>query len=110
MSFRPTENRIFVRMDPLHEKKVGSLILPQTRKHVTYRGTVTAVGPKCERLKEGDRVLFVHVVGVKANLPENDDLPELQNTIILHEPECLAAESGHALSLVPDAQPGELAS
>lgn len=88
--YEPVEDRMFVKQTIESEKRIGSIILPNNRKSIVLRGTVTAVGPLCKRIKPGDSVLFVHVAGVKCGLPELDDIEEMRQTVVIRENEIMA--------------------
>lgn len=98
--FRPVEDRVVVRLEKSDAEMVtdAGIILPNNRKQIVVRGVVLQVGPDVRRVKAGDSVLMVHVVGVKCGLPELDDLPELKDCNILKETEFLCVEPAEEAS------------
>lgn len=60
---RPMNDQVVIKRDPPQTTYASGLIIPDA--HVDFRstaGTVLAVGPKCNEVKIGDRVLL-HIYG-----------------------------------------------
>lgn len=58
MKLTPTFQKIIVLPDPTEEKTAGGLFIPEVAKERPTWGTVIAVGPECECVQQGDRVVF----------------------------------------------------
>lgn len=58
MKFRPVNDWVLVKMDPL-ETHAGAIIIPDTALGQDHRkATVVSAGPEATGLTEGDRVVF----------------------------------------------------
>lgn len=60
-------DRVIVRPDTPEELTAGGIIIPDTAKDsiVTIYGTVLVVGPKCNQVKTGDRVIYNKYYGLE---------------------------------------------
>lgn len=57
MNILPRNDRIVVRRHPPKQQK-GSIVIPDAASEKSQRGTILAVGPKCDTVKPGMEVLF----------------------------------------------------
>jgi co-chaperonin GroES (HSP10) len=60
MDMRPLNKRILIKRDPLPEKKVGSIFLPDENSQTQYpsTGIILKVAKGVETVEPGDRVIF----------------------------------------------------
>ena len=64
----PLRANVLVRPDPPPDKTAGGLLLPDTVKTRSQRGTVLAIGPDCRGVHVGDRVLFTYWSAIHLDL------------------------------------------
>jgi co-chaperonin GroES (HSP10) len=66
IEIRPTADKIYVVLDPVEEKKVGSLIVPRLHSETVRLATIRAIGPDVdpERVRVGGRVVVTYMCGV----------------------------------------------
>jgi len=67
----PLEDRVLVKLlDPVEERTVGGILIPDTAREQPHEAIVVAVGPKGEDMpvKSGDRVIFAKYSGVELKL------------------------------------------
>ena len=66
IEIRPTADKIYVILDPVEEKKVGSLIVPRLHSETVRLGTIKAIGPDVDpgRVKIGGRIIVTYMAGV----------------------------------------------
>lgn len=69
----PLGNKIIVTPDPIEEKKIGGIIIPQTAITPFKAGTVTAVPKSVTAIKKGDHVNFHRSAGTKMR-PDEETL------------------------------------
>ena len=83
---RPLFDRVLVKRDPLPEKKVGSIFLPDDNSIVKVSpwGTVIEVGTQCTTVKKGDRILFHQFATF--------DFDKSENLVIVKEDDILGRE------------------
>lgn len=63
MRIIPMGTRLYIVLDPVAEKKVGSIHIPDMHSELTRTGVVAAVGNEVEHYKVGDRILVTYNVG-----------------------------------------------
>ena len=85
VSYTPIADRIIVLRDKAVEK-IGDIHLPEQAREKPYMGTVQGVGPKCEQLQPGMRVIFASFAGQP--LPDNPDM------LLLREDDVMAIAEG----------------
>lgn len=91
VSIRPHGNRLYLVLDMVEERKIGSLYVPDKHSEHSRTGIVRAVGEDVKHYKPGDRVLISYYSGVVVDLPEINVLGEGQDVHrILREDEILA--------------------
>lgn len=74
-SIRPLGDRVLVDPDPAEEKtKNAGLIIPDSAKSKPVKGTVLAVGPFAQTVKEGNRVMYSEHAGTRIVLNEKSFL------------------------------------
>lgn len=75
MKFVPLDDRVLVKpVDPVEKTKSG-IYLPDTAKEKSQEGVVIAVGTDDdlqEKIKEGDRILFVKYGGTEVKIDDED--------------------------------------
>lgn len=89
----PSADRVIVRPDNLAERKIGSIIIPQTAWEEYVTGEVVAVGPgptgehgSCPMTsKVGDRVIFPPSLGRK--VPVTNDEGKEEDYIVIRQHE-----------------------
>lgn len=91
ISYAPMGDRVFVLPVQAADRQIGSIIIPNNARSVVMRGEVKAVGPEVNVLRPGDKVLYVHVMGVKGDRPELADTT-VAGLTILREHEISAAD------------------
>ena len=67
MRIVPTGIRLYLVLDPVHEKTVGKIVLPDKHSELTRTGRIEAVGDGVTLYKVGDRVLVTYNVGRAIN-------------------------------------------
>jgi co-chaperonin GroES (HSP10) len=58
LKIQPMGTRLYVILDAVSEKQVGSIILPGKHVELTRLGTVQAIGSEVTNYKVGDRVMM----------------------------------------------------
>jgi len=75
VKFVPLDDRVLVKpVDPVEKTKSG-IYLPDTAKEKSQEGVVIAVGTDDdlqEKIKEGDRILFVKYGGTEVKIDDED--------------------------------------
>jgi|TARA_R110000822_G_scaffold2794_7_gene12981 co-chaperonin GroES (HSP10) len=64
MKFKPLNKRVLVKLDEAKMQTDAGIYLPQTAQNDFSTGKVIAVGTEAALVKEGDRIMFAHSVGV----------------------------------------------
>lgn len=64
----PLKANLLVKPDPPQERSHGGILLPDSIKTRSQRGTVIAVGPDCKGVQVGARVLFTYWSAVHLDL------------------------------------------
>lgn len=64
----PLNDKILIKVDETEEVTAGGIILPDSAKKITQVGTVVAVGPGQQRIKEDDRVIYAKYGGVDVDI------------------------------------------
>ena len=90
MRIVPMGVRIYLILDPVAEKMVGSIHIPATHSELTRTGTVQAVGGGVTMYEPGDRVLVTYNVGRAINPVTEDFTPANDIHRIVVEEEILA--------------------
>lgn len=91
MIIRPQRNNLYVRLEPVGEKKVGSIFVPGKHVELSRIATVLAIGNEVEKeglYKVGDKVLVNWTAGVVLDLIE--EAMEADCHRIIADNECLA--------------------
>lgn len=73
MKFIPRPGRLYVVLNSVGERRVGSILLPDMHSEPTRIGTVRAAGPDVDGIAVGDRVLVSYYSGVVITMPELRD-------------------------------------
>jgi co-chaperonin GroES (HSP10) len=82
--------RLYVILNPVHEKQVGSIIVPDKHSELTRIATVQCVGDKVEKFKVGDQILLSYHSGVVIAPVEDGFSPSNEIFRIITEDEILA--------------------
>ncbi len=66
IEIRPTADKIYIVLDPVEERAVGSLIVPRIHSETVRLGTIKAIGPDIDpgRIKVGARVIVTFMAGI----------------------------------------------
>ena len=64
MKFKPLNKRVLVKLDEAKTQTDAGIYLPQTAQNDFSTGIVIAVGNEATLVKDGDRIMFAHTVGV----------------------------------------------
>jgi co-chaperonin GroES (HSP10) len=91
VDYLPMGDRVFVKPTQAADRMVRGIHIPNNARSVVMRGEVVAVGPEVYVLRPRDRVVYVHVMGVKGDRPELEDTT-IAGLTILREHEISAAE------------------
>ncbi len=85
---RPLFDRVLIKRDPLPEKKVGSIYLPDDNSviKVSGWGKVIKIGHKCNTVKEGDRIYFAQFATYPTGIEED--------LVLIKEDDILGIEDG----------------
>ncbi len=81
-------DKLYVKLDPIEEGKVGSIIIPGVHREVSRLGTIREVGPDVTRVKVGDRILVQYYSGVtveRLELSERGDTPDAHRIMVESE-------------------------
>jgi len=83
MGLKPVDERVLIKPLEEEEKKVGSIIIPDTAKERPQMGEIVALGddivkegvkPMSEVLKVGDRVIYSKYGGTEVKYEDNEYL------------------------------------
>ena len=58
MNMKPLNDRVIVKRVASETTTASGIIIPDSAKEKPQRGTIVAVGPKVDAVKEGEEVLF----------------------------------------------------
>lgn len=72
MNIEPLSNRVVVRRVEEANVSKGGIYIPPSAVEKSTEGVVTAVGPRCEQVTKGDRVIFGKYSGSEISL--NDEI------------------------------------
>jgi co-chaperonin GroES (HSP10) len=64
MKFKPLNKRVLVKLEEAKMQTDAGIYLPQTAQNDFSTGIVIAVGNEATLVKDGDRIMFAHSVGV----------------------------------------------
>jgi chaperonin GroES len=64
MKFKPLNKRVLVKLDEAKTKTDSGIYLPQTAQNDFSTGKVIAVGNEATLVKDGDKIMFAHTIGV----------------------------------------------
>jgi chaperonin GroES len=64
MKFKPLNKRVLVKLDEAKTQTDSGIYLPQTAQNDFSTGKVISVGNEAVLVKDGDRIMFAHSVGV----------------------------------------------
>jgi len=90
MRIQPMGLKIYLTLDPVHEKKAGSLYVPDMHSELTRTATVQAVGNEVTLYAVGERVLVSYLVGRAINPVTESFTPANDIHRICSEEEILA--------------------
>ena len=79
MIIRPREERLYVVLDPVKERKFKEIVVPGLHREKVRTATVKEVGPEVKDIKVGDRVLLHFMAGIWLDLFE-EDMPQSNDT------------------------------
>lgn len=65
----PNKGRVFVELDSVKERMVGSIYIPDKHAEQSRVGTVLEVAPDVEQFKKGDRVFINFFSGTGVDYP-----------------------------------------
>lgn len=91
MAFKPTQDRVLVKIDPAAEITPGGIILPTQAQEKTSTGEILEVGPGYElpgggtrplQVKPGERVAFPEFAGVRMKHEGIDVVLLFENEIL----------------------------
>lgn len=68
MKLKMFEDRLFVILDEVQEKKIGSIIVPDNHSERSRTGIVMDVGPGVKDYNAGDKVLVSWYTGTRVHL------------------------------------------
>jgi chaperonin GroES len=64
MKFKPLNKRVLVKLDEAKRQTDSGIYLPESAQNDFATGNVIAVGNEAALVKEGDKIMFAHTVGV----------------------------------------------
>ena len=64
MKFKPLNKRVLVKLDLAKTKTDAGIYLPESAQNDFSTGNVIAVGNEAVLVKEGDKIMFAHTIGV----------------------------------------------
>jgi len=76
MNFIPLGDRVYLKLDAVEEKKIGSIFMPDKHSEPVRIGTVLAIGPDVKTFSVGDRVLVSYMAGLVINPAIDGFMPE----------------------------------
>lgn len=88
MRLTPCGENIIVHLEPVDEKKVGSIYLPDKHSEMCRVGKIESVGPKVSVYKPGQEVVIGYWAGVAVEVPALGIFGELIR--VVRESEVLA--------------------
>lgn len=88
-NLKPLRDLVAVSPDAMPERTASGLFLPDHAEVPSMSGTVLALGPACNTVQIGDRVLFPMEAGYELTI--NEDEPH----ILLRETELLGIVGNH---------------
>ena len=68
---------------------VGRLVVPEYTKQVSTRGTVIAIGDKCENTEVGDDIIFGRYAPFELPTDTHEDLRGIPKLLIMNEEDIL---------------------
>lgn len=63
MHYIPAGARVLVKLDPVEERKAGSIFIPGQHSELSRHGTVLACGAEAKRYKAGERIFCGYHAG-----------------------------------------------
>lgn len=64
MKFKPLNKRVLVKLDLAKKQTDAGIYLPESAQNDFSTGNVIAVGNEAVLVKEGDKIMFAHTIGV----------------------------------------------
>lgn len=81
VKIEPNEKRIYVQLEPVEEKKVGSLYVPDNHSERSRIGRVIATGDEVTRYVPGDRIFMSFYSGVVTEFPQYGMLGDVHRIV-----------------------------
>ncbi len=89
MKIQPMGRRIYLLLDPVAEKKVGELYVPDTHSELTRTAIVVAIGDQVKNYGVGDMVMVAYTAGRTISPVTEDFTPANDIHRIVSEEEIL---------------------
>jgi len=64
MKFKPLNKRVLVRLDEVKNQTESGIFIPESIQNDFATGLVISVGNEAALVKDGDKIMFAHTVGV----------------------------------------------
>jgi chaperonin GroES len=64
MKFKPLNKRVLVKLDEVKKQTESGIFIPESAQNDFSTGKVIAVGNEALLVKDGDKIMFAHTVGV----------------------------------------------
>ena len=64
MKFKPLNRRVLVKLDEQKKQTESGIFIPESAQNDFATGKVKAVGNEALLVKEGDKIMFAHTVGI----------------------------------------------
>jgi chaperonin GroES len=64
MKFKPLNKRVLVKLDEAKKQTNSGIYIPESAQNDFSTGKVISIGNEAVLVKEGDKIMFAHTVGV----------------------------------------------
>jgi chaperonin GroES len=64
MKFKPLNKRVLVKLDEVKKQTNSGIFIPESAQNDFSTGKVISIGNEAVLVKEGDKIMFAHTVGV----------------------------------------------